>query len=69
MTRLQTKRLSRLKKSLRDQHGGVEKMIDASISNSEWDTETRTTHKITLALAIKSFHLLQKLVEKELLEV
>ncbi len=68
MTRLQTKRLSRLKKSLKDQHDGVEKMIDAMISSSEWDAETRTTHKIALDLAIKSLHLLQKLVEKELLE-
>jgi hypothetical protein len=57
-----------LKQSLRDQETGVEKMIDAMITSSEWDAETRTVHKIALDLAIKTLDLLRKQVEKEFLE-
>lgn len=64
MTRLQTKLLRRLK----DQHDGVEKMIDARDGSYDWDEKTRTTHGIALDLAIQTLDLLRRLLEKELLE-
>jgi hypothetical protein len=57
-----------LKKSLKDQAAGVEKLIDAAYGNDTWDIETRTTHRIALDLAIKTIDLLHKQLNKEFLE-
>jgi hypothetical protein len=57
-----------LKKSLKNQEKGVGLMIDAMMTSSEWDAETRTMHKIALDLAIRALDLLHKQLNREFLE-
>jgi len=66
MTRLQTKRLRRLKKAVKDQDKACELLIDARDSSSEWTEEARVTHRIALDLAIRALDLLHKQVNREL---
>jgi hypothetical protein len=66
VTRLQTKRIARLKRAVKKQDQACELLIDARDSSSEWDERTRTTHKIALDLAIQSLDLLHKQVNREL---
>jgi hypothetical protein len=68
VTRLQTKRLARLKRAVKAQDQACELLIDARDSASEWDAETRVTHRIALDLSIQSLDLLHKQLNREFLE-
>jgi hypothetical protein len=66
VTRLQTKRIARLKRAVKKQDQACELLIDARDSSSEWDERIRTTHRIALDLALQALDLLHKQVNREL---